>query len=312
MMSAQATGIIVHQYSTSPYGEMVRLALGLKGLAWSRVEQPNIMPRPFLTPLTGGYRRIPVMQIGADIYCDSAMIVRELDRRFPDPPLEPPGQEGLAWALRGWAERAFFGVTVGVVFGARAEHVPAAFIKDREQLSGRPFDTQAMKYAAPMLRDQWRANAGFIEARLKAGAPWLLGEACGLADLAAFLNVWFLRSGEPAAYASLTADMAYLHAWVARMDAIGHGAPIDMSTEAAFEIARAALPETPRASIDGEAQGLKPGQRVAVMADDYGRDPIEGEITFVGPQEIAIRHQTGEAGAVTVHFPRAGFWVRAV
>ena len=306
------TGIIIHQYPTSPYGEMVRLALGLKGLAWARVEQSNIMPRPVLTPLTGGYRRIPVMQVGADIYCDSAMILREIDRRFPDPPLTPPGQEGAAWALRGWAERAFFGVTVGVVFGARADHVPADFIKDREQLSGRPFDTQAMKFAAPMLRDQWRANAGFIEDRLRTGAHWMLGDACGLADLASFLNVWFLRSGEASAYESLTADMANLRAWAARMDALGHGKPTDMTPEAAMEIARAATPETPRTSIAGEAQGLKPGMRVAVMADDYGRDAVEGEIAYVGPQEIAIKRETTEAGDVTVHFPRAGFWVRTI
>ena len=31
------------------------------------------MPRPDLMPMTGGYRRTPVMQIGADIYCDTQM-----------------------------------------------------------------------------------------------------------------------------------------------------------------------------------------------------------------------------------------------
>ena len=40
--------------------------LGFKGLAWKSVEQPPILPKPDLTPLTGGYRRIPVLQEGAD------------------------------------------------------------------------------------------------------------------------------------------------------------------------------------------------------------------------------------------------------
>ena len=93
---ADARSIILHEYPTSPYAEKIRLALRLKNLAWSRVEIPVIMPRPDLMPLTGGYRRTPVMQIGADIYCDTAIILRELEARFPMPALKLPGHEGLA------------------------------------------------------------------------------------------------------------------------------------------------------------------------------------------------------------------------
>src|SRR5689334_19212590 len=35
-------------------------------------------PRPELMPMTGGYRRTPVLQIGADIYCDTQLILRVL------------------------------------------------------------------------------------------------------------------------------------------------------------------------------------------------------------------------------------------
>ena len=75
------TDIILHHYDTSPYSEKVRTGLGLKGLAWASVELPVIMPKPNLTALTGGYRKTPVLQIGADIYCDSQLIMR--------PPLTP-------------------------------------------------------------------------------------------------------------------------------------------------------------------------------------------------------------------------------
>src|SRR6202158_4813724 len=68
--------IILHHYDTSPYSEKVRLGFGLKGLAWASVELPQIMPKPKLTALTGGYRKTPVLQIGADIYCDSQLIMR--------------------------------------------------------------------------------------------------------------------------------------------------------------------------------------------------------------------------------------------
>ncbi|CAF0793916.1 unnamed protein product [Adineta ricciae] len=62
--------LILHHYESSPFGEKIRLALGLKNLHWRSVINSVVPPRPFLTPLTGGYRRIPVLQIGADIYCD--------------------------------------------------------------------------------------------------------------------------------------------------------------------------------------------------------------------------------------------------
>lgn len=303
------SGIILHQYPTSPYAEIVRVALGLKGLEWSRIEHPNIMPRPFLSPLTGGYRRMPVMQSGADIYCDTGLILREIDRRFPDPPLAPKGSAGVVWALRNWAERAWFGATVAVVFGARAQSVPQEFIKDREELSGRPFDVQALAHAAPLMAGQWRANADLMNAQLADGGPWLLGERASAADLAAYLNIWFLRSGEAGAFASLTVGMPALTAWIARMDAIGHGKPTDMSAKAAFGIAATAMPEAARPSVRGDAQGLAPGAMVSVMPDDYGRNPVTGEIVLVTPQEIAIRRHVEGAGEVVVHFPRAGYWV---
>ena len=66
-----ATDTILHHYFNSPYSEKVRIQLAIKGLVWSSVVQPSVMPKPDRTPLTGGYRRIPVMQIGAEVFCDS-------------------------------------------------------------------------------------------------------------------------------------------------------------------------------------------------------------------------------------------------
>ncbi len=140
---------ILHHYDTSPFSEKVRLLFGLKGLAWSSVIIPVIMPKPDFTPLTGGYRRTPALQIGADVYCDTQVILAELERRYPD---TPAVRGGLDWALNLWADRLFFQTTVPVIFGELGDHVPADFVKDREALSGRPFDTSAMKAVAPPLR----------------------------------------------------------------------------------------------------------------------------------------------------------------
>ncbi|OYW24006.1 MAG: glutathione S-transferase, partial [Sphingomonas sp. 12-62-6] len=69
------TDIILHHYPRSPYAELVRRALGIKGARWHSVIIPNMAPKPELTPLTGGYRKTPVLQIGADIYCDTAIAI---------------------------------------------------------------------------------------------------------------------------------------------------------------------------------------------------------------------------------------------
>src|ERR1700722_13786394 len=103
--------IIFHHYDTSPFSEKVRLLFGLKGLAWRSVIQPTIMPKPDLTPLTGGYRRIPVMQIGADIFCDTQVILAQIAADAGH------AFAGADWAVNLWADRLFFAATVPIIFG---------------------------------------------------------------------------------------------------------------------------------------------------------------------------------------------------
>ena len=133
--------IILHQYWQSPFTEKVRLVLGMKQLTWRSVEQPTIMPKPELVPLTGGYRRIPVMQIGADVYCDSQLILQELERRHPGP---EGAAGGLHAAVGLWADQIFFGPSVTLIFSELGGNIDEAFKKDREALSARPLDPAAM------------------------------------------------------------------------------------------------------------------------------------------------------------------------
>lgn len=298
--------IIFHHYPTSPFSEKVRLAFGMKGLAWRAVVQPVIMPKPHLTPLTGGYRKIPVMQIGADVYCDTQIILAELERRFPDKPLMP--NAGLSHAIGFWADRVFFQASVPLIFGALGDKVDPAFMKDREALSGRPFDVAQMKAAVPLMREQWRAHAGFIERQLAARGDYVGGEP-SVSDLHAHMNVWFLSTFAPDEGGKLLAEFPLVRAWYARLNAIGHGTPSPMIPEEALAVAKAATSTEVEAADPHEPNGLKPGQSVTVMADDYGRDPISGVLVSSSAHRIAIRRNDPAVGEVVVHFPRAGFWV---
>jgi glutathione S-transferase len=296
------SGIILHHYDASPFSEKVRVMLGLKDLAWSSVQTPNMLPKPDLLPLTGGYRRAPVMQIGADIYCDTQVILAEIERRVPS----PPTALGLGWAVNLWADRLFFGTTVPIIFGEIGHLTPKAFIEDREKMSGRPFDVAAMAQAAGPMRSQWRAHAGWIEQGL-AGAPYLTGRTPGLVDIAAYMNIWWLGGALPKTYAELTEGFSRLPLWRERMAGIGHGTRTEMTGAEALDIARDSEPGLAPAHDACDPLGLEPGASVVVMADDYGRDPIAGALVAANPERIVISREVETLGRLNLHFPRAGF-----
>ena len=301
------TDIILHHYDTSPYAEKVRTGLGLKGLAWASVELPVIMPKPNLTALTGGYRKTPVLQIGADIYCDSQLIMRELERRYLTPSFYPEGH-GAADALAWWAEKTTFSPAVSIAFAKRPEMLPAGFLADRAKFSGRNIDPAAMKAAVPNLLDQLRAHFDWLNQMLTDGRSFLQGAAASLADLAAYHPIWFLQQNF-GPLASPLDGFPMLLSWTKRVAAIGHGRRSPMSSEQALAAARAATSIARTTPDPGDPVGRKPDQTVTVTPDDTGRDPVVGELVASGVHEIVIRRSDPAVGEVCVHFPRAGFVV---
>jgi glutathione S-transferase len=299
--------VILHHFDQSPFSEKIRIIFGYKRLAWKSVRISRIMPRPDLMPLTGGYRRTPTMQIGADIYCDTQIIIRELEARFPTPTLFPAGHAGVPWALGMWSDRAFFQNSVNLVFGTLADKVPQDFIDDRGRLRGAKFDVAAMTAALPQMRDQFRAHVGWIEAQLGDGREWLLG-ALSLADVHAYMNVWYPRSNLSNADELLAAFPLTL-AWERRIQAIGHGTRSEMSSAEALDIAAQASPHSPTFGDRHDPNGRQPGDQVVVMPDDYGKVPVRGEIVSLSAQHVAIRRRDDRVGETVVHFPRAGFLV---
>jgi glutathione S-transferase len=300
--------VILHHFPQSPFSEKIRLILALKNVAWTSVLISRIMPRPDLMPLTGGYRRTPVMQIGADIYCDTQCITRELERRYPQPTLFPSGYYGLASATAMWTDRPFFQNTVNLIFGSVADNVPQEFIDDRERLRGAKFDVAAMREAIPQMRDQFRAHLQWIEAQLRNGHSWMCGDRASLCDVNAYMNVWYVRTNLPDLDKMLF-EFPATRSWEARIRAIEHKPCKEISPAAALEIAANAVPRTTVLPDPYDPNRRKPGDLVEVMPDDYGKIKVSGEIVSLSSQHIAIRRQDPRAGEVVVHFPRAGFLV---
>ena len=301
------TDFILHHYDTSPYSEKVRLGLGFKGLSWASVEIPVIMPKPDLTALTGGYRKTPVLQIGADIYCDSQLIMRELERRHPSPSFYPAGR-GTADALAWWAEKTMFSPAVGIAFAKRPDALPEGFLEDRAKFSGRNIDPAAMMAAVPYLLDQLRAHFHWLDQTMADGRLFLQGAAAGLADLAAYHPVWFLQRNFGPTAAPL-GGFPRLLAWAERVAAIGHGQRRSVTSQEALAVAKASMSSASAATDPKDPVGRQPGQRMTVTPDDTGRDPVVGELVASNADEIVIKRSDSAVGEICVHFPRAGFAV---
>ena len=300
-----AGDLVLHHYWMSPYAEKVRCILGFKRLRWKSVLIPIVMPKPDLLALTGGYRKTPVLQIGADVFCDTDLIARVLDAVQPDPPLFPDGTEGLCYALGAWQQQ-LFSLAVEML-GLSGAAMPPNFVEDRTKMFDNGLDVGRMVTELPAKRDQLRAKLDILERQLGDGRLFVLGTRPSLADFSLYHPIFALRSLP--AIAGALEPFARVLAWADRIAGFGHGSWEDLSSDAAVEIARAATPQT-RASPDPQdPNGRQPGERVSIVHADFGRDPVVGELVASSMHEIAIRRRDERAGEVIVHFPRERYVV---
>jgi glutathione S-transferase len=298
--------LILHHFDWSPFAEKARLALGFKGLAWRSVQIPMILPRPDLMPLTGGYRKTPTLQIGADVYCDTRLIARELERRFPSPTLFPDGSRGLALALSHWSDTAFFEPGAGLSMGMNKE-VPEAVVADRKAFF-KFMDFDRLDADTPHLLSQLRANADLLEQQLADGRRFLLGDRPGWVDITGYFPVWMTRTFIPVA-TGLLQPFTRLAAWEERVRAIGHGSRTELDSQAALDIARASPPDPGRGVDPADPLQLRAGERVSISPDDYGKVPVVGELVTLELHEVAVRREDPRVGTVVTHFPRIGYRV---
>lgn len=309
------TELILHHYPQSPFAEKVRLMLGFKGLVWHSVLIPAVMPKPDLVALTGGYRRTPVLQIGADIYCDSALIARRLEREKATPALFPEGKEAVAASLAQFADQVLFqhGVAINFQpkgmaarFAGAPEAVVQGFVADRKALfSG----GTASRLDSDVALSQWPALIGRLELQLNRDGEFLLGDQACVADFAHYHPLWFVASN--AAVAEALDGYPAVQAWMSRIADFGHGSCTAMEAAEAITIARQATPQSLPANDFVSPGGFAVGQPVAVNAVDYGTEEVAGKLVFEDAEEIVIAREDPRAGLVQVHFPRFGFRISA-
>jgi glutathione S-transferase len=301
--------LILHHYDGSPFSEKVRLMLGFKGLDWRSVKVPVIMPKPDVVALTGGYRKTPFMQSGADIYCDTALIARLLEARAPSPTLFPASAP-LAPQLAQWADATLFWTVIpyamqpagmAAIFAGVPPEVLKAFAADRA-----PF-TAGMKRQTPA-----DAAANFdsyltqLDAQFADGRAFIFGDEASVADFAIAHCLWYVRRAAP--LAGIITQRQALTAWHDRVQAIGHGRSTPMTSAEAIAVAASASGHAPASVQPG--LGFEAGATVTVTPTDYGMDSVAGTLVGLSTDEVVIRRTDERAGTVHVHFPRAGFQIK--
>jgi glutathione S-transferase len=300
--------IYLHHYPPSLFSEKIRLMLGFLELPWRSVIISSIMPRPLLMPLSGGYRKTPVLQIGANVYCDTKVIARALALHAGDDRLYRHGF--TAHRVADWADGHLFPVTVALNFSPRAVEVmmggfppeeAAAFQKDRAELTAGASITSFSAEAAEAYVHHYLS-----EFETTVSGPYLFGGEPCIADFSVYHCLWFLNNNP--VNAPLLDAYPTVRAWMDRMAAFGHGQVEDADGEAALAAARAAEPVLPE-DHNRLPEGFALGDAVSVTPVDYGRIPVSGTLAAWSPDQVVVSRETPETGRVFTHFPSAGFEV---
>ncbi|BEV70529.1 glutathione S-transferase family protein [Paludibacterium sp. THUN1379] len=294
--------LILHHYAASPYSEKIRLMLGQRQLPWLSVAMPPVLPKPDLMQLTHGYRRAPVLQIGADIYCDSALIADEIERRFPQPAQPTPHGRALAEVLSHWVDIELFWLTVRLVMGRHAEQIPQFMLDDRAAMHRQyDFSRQTLVADLPQVTAQLRPMLAWLDALLT-GQSFFAGALPSGGDFGVYHPLWFLNN--IGALNELAPQDGPLLAWFGRMTAFGHGEHAELSAAEAIHLAWSAQPE----KAGGVAEpGWQVGMPVSVMPEGYPLEAVHGALCGLTAQRISLAVETPAGGHLHLHFPRLGY-----
>jgi glutathione S-transferase len=307
--------IYFHHYQTSPFAEKVRRILAYKNLSWHSVVQPPVMPKPELIALTGGYRRIPVLQIGADVFCDTLLICDVLEMLAPNPSLYPKKVDGVARTVASWMDSSLFTIAMAFNFGPKGaaaffSKLPpdfaSAFIEDRKamRMGGArmsPTDaTGAYKIALGRLNDMVvTSNQGFV-----------CGALPSIADFSAYHPLWFTKNIPE--IAGLLNDYPNILAWMERVASLGTQTSHNSSAEESLSVAKAGSKSFFADEGYVDEHGIPLGAQVSIVAESFGPEATIGKLVAATKNRYTLERHDALCGTVRVHFPRLGFVLKQV
>ena len=308
MSDSITQSLILHHYSMSPFSEKIRAVLGYTGLPWHSVQVPEMPPRRALKPLAGDYRKIPVAQLGADVFCDSRIISSEIATLSGRPTL---ALENVSAAEQAFVRHTDLEVFFACILSADGKVLLKKLWRDTSTLHVLRFLADRInmgrKSAVPAARGaraktMVRDHLDNLQTLLQ--QDFLFGEQPSIADFSAWHSAWFMAD---LAQSTFIKRYPAVDEWMARMRAFGHGTPQPMTPEEAIAVARAA---SPRPLPESEAHPLL-NQQVQIAPTDYGQVPVTGVLKAITAERYILAREHARTGLLHVHFPRADFSLQA-
>ncbi|KIW04673.1 uncharacterized protein PV09_04409 [Verruconis gallopava] len=315
--------IVLFGYPNSPYARKIVWYLTLRKIEYAYCEQPNRLPRPTLEALNVSYRRIPLLSIGKDVYCDTRLILRKLELRFPDGRLgtSDPDHRAIERLLERYTGDA------GIVTRAASLIPPSvfsdpAFVKDREAFSGRKgfWDKARLEAARPESVVHIRDAFELLETTLLAdGRDWVFKtNEPSLGDIEAIWPFHWLADLPGALPPNVISPVQFprVFAWIQRFrDALKQAQRLSprqkkvTGDDVVKYMQQARFVESVGEIAANDPLGLKPGEVVEVCPIETGfthRD--KGMLLTLTPNEVVVGKKMNVGGGeIRIHCPRWGF-----
>ncbi|KAJ4478026.1 hypothetical protein J3R30DRAFT_3478351 [Lentinula aciculospora] len=325
--------VILYRYDASPFSVKIDNVLLLKNIPHSTVKVANMLPRPEITDFLGlTYRRIPILAIGNDIYCDTSLIVAALERRFPTsygfgtifPPKKHGGSRdtGLLKAFtQHYADTVLFNLGPVLLPWNR---FPESFLKDRRTLAPN-FNVQVMMDSQGKVMNALSAHLALVEDQLQDGREWLFDtELPSLADIGIHFTYNWLRGFPNTKSLFDERNNPYALKWLDRLNKFIETTRKDFPSRIALTGPDAAnlIANSPYEPYDvvgfnapeAARVNIVEGQMVNVVPDDTGTQfATTGKLVGFNHEEIVIETKGTMSNAIfRCHFPRIGFTLKGV
>lgn len=283
--------------------------LGYAELEWRSAISPAMPPRPMVDPLAGGYRKIPVAQIGADIFCDTRVISSEVARLANQPLLAMENCSDDVQDFVQYVDSTVFMSTVVTGSPKKAmlllltNFTPWSayrFIKDRAGIQ-KTSNSKRIRAAdgVKIMRDFTRD----LDEKL-AGQTYLFSDQPCIADFSVYHVLWFRNKTRGN---NDLRKLENLSKWWRAMPKFGHG---QSKTIRKNEVLQQALDVQPRKLPGKGKKHALIGKSVQIQPDDYAQNPVQGTLVYTDNNRWIVARESAECGTLHVHFPVQGYEIQ--
>ena len=158
-------------------------------MSYKRCDQPAVLPRKDLEALGITYRRIPVVSVGKDVYCDSSLIFDVILNNFNKNKL-PTSSLDRAWEA--WGYDGFLNALLLIPI----EVLSPDFLKDRSTINFPVIQRPDYKDLRPSGIAELQSRMTFIENELLTKGTFMNGDKLSVSDIHMIWGIRWALNGQ--------------------------------------------------------------------------------------------------------------------